>query len=465
MKQIEIGRNVSSRTFFFGKSISRSYILDEENHFKFLLKGVSSDLWNVILTTQNYEKLKEYAQKRGAISELDEFLYELQLSNLIKLIDFPKKEKVQEGTAEEPKFIDNFGFESQKIAWLQKRGFLHGLTLQLTYNCNLACSHCFNDKSFMHQQISFEDAKRIIDEAYELGIIEVGLTGGECTINRDFLRIAQYIREKRLSLFVLTNGLALYDNNELFEDFVNLYPSDVKFSLYSMNAELHDKMTGVKGSHNKTFSIIKKLKERNIKTGINYLMTKDNKDSMRDILNFGKENGIPVSVTTLFIQNPDNNNMNCRLSIDELEELCLDKTFPLSVHRHSKTDRPPGLRRRNEVVCSAAKSYLAIDSNLDVLPCTDFKFSLGNLKTQTLKDVWTKSVPEFRKEFLKTNLDPECGTHDYCENCLYCPLQASIENGFMKKSTTSCENAIAYTRALKKLKASKIENNDIHRQQ
>lgn len=453
MKSIEVGKNVSSRTFYFGKSISRTYICDEESHSKFLLKGTSSDIWNVIVTTQNYEKVKEYATKKGVENEIDEFLQKLHYSNLL-IFSEVKKEETSSSKAEET--LDFYDFENNKAAWLQKRRLLQGLTLQLTYNCNLKCKHCFNDKSFTHLQISYEDAKRIIDEAYELGITEVGLTGGECTVNKDFLKIASYIREKRLSLVVLTNGLTLYDD-DLFEQFVNLYPTEVKLSVYSMTPELHDEITGVKGSHQKAITVLKKLRARNIKTGINYLMMKNNMNCMKEILDFGKENGISVSVTSLFIQNEDNNNSDYRLTSDDIEKLCLDKNFPLSVHRRTKADRPPGLRRENKVICSAAASYLAVNSNLDVLPCTDFKFSLGNLKTQKLKDIWNKSVPAFRKDFLKSNLDPECGTHSYCKYCLYCPLQASIENGFMKKSTTSCENAIAYERALKKLRNSKKE--------
>jgi MoaA/NifB/PqqE/SkfB family radical SAM enzyme len=456
MKSIKIRKNVSSRTFYFGKSISRSYVCDEEFHSKFLLKGISSDLWSVILKTQNYEQVKEYAKKRNVPDELDGFLQELEISNLLSL----DENKKIDSSSQESLVIDSFYFDENKAKWFQKRGFLQGLTLQLTYNCNLVCKHCFNDKTFTHLQISFDDAKRIIDEAYELGITEVGLTGGECTVDRDFIKIASYIREKRLSLSVLTNGLALHDDEQLFDDFIKIYPSDVKFSLYSLEPELHDKMTGVKGSQQKTLAVIKKLKERNIKIGINFLMTKDNINSMKDVLAFGKENGISVSVTTLFIQNHDNNNAGCRLSIDDIEKLCLDESFPLSIHKRTKTDRPPGMRRENKVICSATASYLSVNSNFDVLPCTDFKFSLGNLKSQNLKEIWTKSVPQFRKDFLKSNLDPECGTHGYCKYCLYCPLQASIENGFMKRSTSSCENAIAYARALNKIKNLKKEKNE-----
>ena len=58
----------------------------------------------------------------------------------------------------------------------------------------------------------------------------------------------------------------MYDDEELFNEIIKIYPHQISLSLYSLNAEIHDKITGVVGSQQKTLYIIEKLlMVRNIK--------------------------------------------------------------------------------------------------------------------------------------------------------------------------------------------------------
>ena len=106
MKNIKIKPSVSSRTFFFGCSKSRSYICDEQLHSKFLLKGISSDLWYLLLSTQNYEKVKEFAKKKKVYESLNDFMYELQESNLIEIEGFTPSNSLEQ----EEQLVDNLKF-------------------------------------------------------------------------------------------------------------------------------------------------------------------------------------------------------------------------------------------------------------------------------------------------------------------------------------------------------------------
>ena len=459
LKRIKIKPSVSCRTYNFESDNSKSWVIDDELHCQYLLENEASDMWYVISTTETYKEVFQYAQKRNVENELNEFLLELQNANLISVENLSGIESLDNVPKEIPfkksslkgnelvdcEFREETTFDEEKSAWLYKNGYLETLVLQLTYKCNLQCKHCFNDKDDMCSEMTFEQAKKAIDEAYELGITTVGITGGECTVAKDFLKIAKYVREKRLSLNILTNAVNFYDNENLFEEFASIYPSWLKISLYSMNPEIHDFITGQKGSFEKTVSVIKKFVGRGISVDINHLSFMINKDSYPDVKKFGNEIGCNVNYSTFYVCNHNNSNENLRITDDELVKKFLNKDYPYSVYDEKFAKRE--FVQEPRTACRAAQVVIAVAPNLDINPCNDFKYKLGNLQNDSLLNVYKTSVIEFCEKFLKTNLK-ECFSAPWCKHCVYCGVHAIFENGFMKKSISSCESANAYYQAM-----------------
>lgn len=436
---LKIKPNISTRTYFFESDKSRSYITDEEGRYEYMLEKEASDMWYVIFTLQNYEKVFEYAVEKGLDNELQDFLYELEASDLI-IFDGVKRKEEKKHIISQEILADKDEFEEEQYKWLIKNNLLQNLSLQLSYKCNLNCIHCFNDKNYNEFELSTEKTKEIIDEAYNLGISAVGITGGECTFNKNFLDIARYVREKKLSLRMLTNGQLLYDN-DFFEEVISLYPNMIKISLYSMKPEIHDKMTLVKGSCEKTVYVIKKLREKNMPVTISYLETTENRNEFHDVIRFGDEIGAGVSVSSHFINNPDNNNSTLELSDKELLELYLNDKYP-----HSPINSHPIAQERNTPICHAGYRSIAVAPNLDVTPCNDFNYILANLKDTSLKEVWNNIIPKFRESFTWGNLK-ECLKYDYCKYCSYCPTPGYLETGKITESKPCCRNAEAFHKA------------------
>ncbi len=443
---LKIKPNISTRAYNIEKKDSRSYIIDEENGCGYILDGLTSDIWHKIFTIQNIQAVKKYAIEKGVEDEIDEFIKELVLLNFITLDDNNciLERKITENIKNSSN-SDNELFIHNQEKWLYSRGFLRSLTLYLSYRCNLNCRHCFNDKSNSGMEISAGDAKRIIDEAYELGVAIISVSGGECTIHKDFFDIISYIRKKRISLSFITNCQELNDNNELFENVVSLYPHDIKTSIYSMNPDIHDGLTGIKGSLEKTKNAVKKLRERNIEVIINYLELSANSGSYKDVAEFGNDLGAEVDYSSFFIINPQNNNADLFLSEDRIIKNYLDKNLPDSVYSNKKF-RKKWIRSNNNI-CGASKYTLSVLPSLTVAPCYDSVYVLGDLNKTTLKHIWENEAVEFRKIFKWKNLK-ECGGESYCKYCCYCACRANYENGFLKKSFVSCTHARATEKAV-----------------
>src|SRR5947208_4422471 len=87
---------------------------------------------------------------------------------------------------------------------------LHRLWIYTNYDCNLSCSYCVAE-SFVGAErrgVELAQVRRLIDEAVELGLTELFLTGGEPFILHDIMQMISYGLE-RMHVTVLSNGILL----------------------------------------------------------------------------------------------------------------------------------------------------------------------------------------------------------------------------------------------------------------
>lgn len=147
--------------------------------------------------------------------------------------------------------------------------------------CNLNCDFCFALPD--PAENGDIDEKKIVDEILEAGFSHLVFTGGEPTIRKkELLEIIPYAHKKGLKLGIDTNGYHLDDEliRTVKENNVTL-----GLPLYSTNSEIHDNLVGSKGHHQSVVSLLRKVKENGIKTKINTMVSKKNKD---DLLGIGE---------------------------------------------------------------------------------------------------------------------------------------------------------------------------------
>ena len=375
--------------------------------------------------------------------------YKLKNGKSLTIIDYVKENlfcvfKNNELVFKINKDDKNFQYFFNKLKdFLSYNGFLFGLYLNLNYSCNQNCIHCCNPKDMNSYSINFEQAKKIIDKASDLGAFSIILTGGECTINNDFIKIAKYITKKQLRLSILTNAQKLYDDEKLFNDLINLYPSFIQITLFSMNPLIHDKITRIKGSQYKAVEVIKKLRAYKINTEVVCPIIDCNFNEYKKVKEFADSIGAKFLHSAKFINNKKNNNFNIKLKGKKLIDYYI-KTIDIN-------DLREDFCKKERFNCSAGVEMLSIAPNLDIHPCNYFNYPLGNFNTTSLKGVREKIVPEFQKKLTCKNLK-DCFKHDYCKFCIYCPIYTCYDEGFLKKSKTLCEDAKAYYSAYIKIK-------------
>lgn len=442
---------VSYKTYKTSVKCSRTYIVNEKNHNCFLLEGISSLLWEVIINSTTYEEIFEFCRKNDVLDEVDSFINNLKQLNIIydnDNNDVNSKDQLQQIISNQ--CIDYEKYEEERINWCIKNGFLCSLLIELTYKCNLKCIHCYNPKNNNVVELKFEEIKPVIDEAIKLGVSKIVLSGGECTLVKDFLKIAKYIRENRISLEIFTNGQTLYDNEKLFNEILNLYPTKVSLSLYSVDETLHEKITNIKGSYKKTVYVLKKLQENNINTEIKSIQLKINADKYMDIVKFGKEINAHVSIDTFLVprMKGDKEYQNLAISDEQLLKMHLDVDSPLYMKFFNKQNFCK--KFYNEHLCKGGFAFVVISPFLKLSPCIELPRFNMDLNKTSLTNIWKNKNNSLAKWQSAIRKDmTECYKHDYCKFCSYCIRRAILMKGYLKAPEILCNEAKIRMKAYK----------------
>lgn len=95
-----------------------------------------------------------------------------------------------------------------------------------------------------------------------MGVLNVSLTGGEIFLREDLFDIIEYARNLYMRVFLLSNATLL--NEQIAARLADLSIANFSTSIYSLDENVHDNITGKKGSLKSTLKNIQLLKEYNI---------------------------------------------------------------------------------------------------------------------------------------------------------------------------------------------------------
>src|ERR687884_303181 len=85
------------------------------------------------------------------------------------------------------------------------------LLAELTHRCPLHCPYCSNPLDLIRaeRELGTEDWKRVFAEAHELGVLQLGLSGGEPLVRKDLEELAAHAHSLGLYQTLVTSGLGL----------------------------------------------------------------------------------------------------------------------------------------------------------------------------------------------------------------------------------------------------------------
>lgn len=145
---------------------------------------------------------------------------------------------------------------------------LRYLEFQITDRCNLRCRHCYIGEG-LHQDLSFERIKKVLEKFEEIQGLRLLLSGGEPLLHPHFWEINDILRHYAFRSVLLSNGTLITRDVSK-----RLQVHEVQISLDGMK-EGHEAIRG-KGTFEKAVSAINFLQEVKIRVSIATMIHRKN---------------------------------------------------------------------------------------------------------------------------------------------------------------------------------------------
>ncbi len=126
---------------------------------------------------------------------------------------------------------------------------------ELTHRCPLSCPYCSNplELSRRDQELSTEDWSRVFQEAADLGVLQLHLSGGEPASRRDLTELVKAARQAGLYTNLITSGIGLTEKRLKELDEAGL--DHVQLSLQGTDAQMADMIGGYKGGFDRKMQV------------------------------------------------------------------------------------------------------------------------------------------------------------------------------------------------------------------
>ena len=311
-------------------------------------------------------------------------------------------------------------FETYVISW------------NLTKRCNLRCTHCYLDASFLTgdvvDELSYAECRKLIDQMAEVNPHAcLILTGGEPLLREDIYGIASYANDKGFMVVMGTNGLLL--NDTTVPKMLDAGIKGIGVSLDSIHPETHDRLRGLSGSWEKAISGIEAAKKYNLDFQIQTTVTKDNYDEIPKMIDFAHKLDA-TGFYLFFLVCTGRGEKMTDITPKQYEEVL---SYVYKVHGnyngmmvrakcapHFKRiayqmDKNSPLLKGYVGGCRAGTNYCRITPGGDITPCPYMPNSVGNVKAKDFKEIWHDA--DLFKQFRYPKYEGKC---EYCEFKLLC---------------------------------------------
>ena len=333
---------------------------------------------------------------------------------------------------------------------------------ETTAGCNLECVHCRRidvSKQLMKDDLSTEESLRFVDRLAEFAKPILVLSGGEPLFRPDIFTIAKHAGERGLTVALATNGTLITE--AIASKIVEAGIRRVAISIDGADEITHDAFRRQPGSLAAALNGFRHLKKLGMSLQINCTVTKHNVNQV-DLL-YDKVVALGADALHLFMLVP----VGCGVQIAEanmlpaaeyervlnwmydksklkqlhLKATCAPHYFRImrqraasehirieASHSHGKPEGPGHHHNMSAMTkgCLAGSAICFVSHTGEVFPCGYLPVSAGNVKKQSLREIW-ESAEVFQRLRNPDELEGKCGCCEFKKVCMGCRARAFYE--------------------------------------
>jgi radical SAM protein with 4Fe4S-binding SPASM domain len=316
--------------------------------------------------------------------------------------------------------------------------------VDLTYRCNERCVHCYLDHDD-HGEMTTEEIKHLLDEMASAGVFILTLSGGEIFVRKDFFEILEYARQRTFCVKLKTNAILIREAEAA--RIRDLGVESIQISIYSHRPEVHDAITLVRGSLERSLDAIRFLKSQGLRVVMANVLMIQNVQDYTGVRALADQLGVECTLDPTITPMMDGNRSVLSLNVDQsaLQQVFRDTGLVGDVDEFCAVAAPADENALSSLPCSAGHTTCYVSPYGDVFPCVQFPLPTGNVRKQRFLDIWRHSdqmndVRSIRIKDLTT-----CTQCSHVSNCSRCPGLAFMEGNMRGPSTQDCEKSFART--------------------
>lgn len=316
--------------------------------------------------------------------------------------------------------------------------------VDLTYRCNERCIHCYLDHED-HGEMTTAEIKALLEQLAEAGVFFLTLSGGEILLRKDFFEILEYARALTFCVKLKTNAILIREKEA--ERLRALGVHSIQVSIYSHRREVHDSITKIPGSLERSLKAIRFLRSYGLKVTIANVLMLQNLQDYPGVRALAKELGVEVTIDPTITPKMDGDRSLLALNVDHtaLRKLFRDQALVGDAEEFCAPPPPVSEDDLDGLPCSAGHTACYVSPYGDVYPCVQFPLPCGNVRRARFLDIWRHS-PELKEvRSIRARDLTSCSQCTHLATCTRCPGLAYMEGNVRGPSSLDCEKSFART--------------------
>ena len=276
----------------------------------------------------------------------------------------------------------------------------YALLAELTYGCPLHCPYCSNPVRYPQgEELAAHEWKRVFEESAQLGVLHLGLSGGEPLNRADLGEIVAAARGAGLYSNLITSAVGLHAKR--LEELKSAGLDSVQISFQADDANLGDAIAGAR-VHQRKLEAAVRVRETGLPLSLNIVLHRGNIDRLENIISLAERLGA-IRLELANVQYYGWGHLNQKELMPSREQ----------VHAAAATAGAAKARlagrleliyvlpdyyeaRPKPCMQGWGRRYLTVNPVGDVLPCPNATsiegLSFENVRRQALAFIWNESA-------------------------------------------------------------------------